>query len=115
MLLGYLELPKVLAAYPTSCFIYLPLMVSARTEIGMYTAVRNAIIIIYSIGFQHCSVECDPQDIDYCNLYASPPPAPVPKQFLDVVEIVMVENNWFMPGDCGEALVLYLNLVNTIH
>lgn len=41
-------------------------------------------------------------------------PAPVPIEFLNLVEILMTENNLYMADTCEEALSLYLDLIDLI-
>ena len=42
-------------------------------------------------------------------------PAPAGIEFLELADILMCENDWFIPNNCEEAVILFLNLVNEIH
>ena len=54
------------------------------------------------------------RDLHVCKQYIKEKPAPVPIEFLDLVEILMTENNLYMPDTCEEALSLYLDLIDLI-
>lgn len=57
----------------------------------------------------------DEQDLHFCQQYSTVKPAPAGMEFLELADILMRENDWYMPKNCEEALVLFLNLVNEIH
>ena len=58
---------------------------------------------------------CDIRDIAFCKQYAKDKPAPVPLEFLDLVEILMEDENLHMPDNCYKALSLYMDLVQLIN
>ena len=57
----------------------------------------------------------DDQDLQFCQHYTAPKPAPVPIEYLEVFDILLEENNWYIPtSNCEESLTLFLNLINEI-
>ena len=63
-------------------------------------------------GYEECQCACDTQDLQYCQQYSTVKPAPACIEFLELVDILMDENDWYMPNNCEESFTLYLNLIN---
>lgn len=56
-------------------------------------------------GYNKYSCYVDEQDIDFCHQqYTACKPSPLPEEFIDLVNILMEENGWFMPETCKDAL-----------
>ena len=68
----------------------------------------------FPAGYDNCSCYVDEDDIDFCQQYTACKPSPVPDEFIDLANILMDENGWFMPETCQDALELYLNLISVI-
>ena len=65
--------------------------------------------MIITTGYEQCRRAYDNQDLQYCQQYSTEKPA---LEFLELVDILMDENDWYMPNNCDESLGLYLNLIN---
>ena len=50
----------------------------------------------------------------FCQQYTACKPSPASDEFIDLANILMNENGWFMPETCQDALELYLNLISII-
>lgn len=48
----------------------------------------------------------DPLDIAFCKPYSKEKPVPVPKEFVDLTDILMHENGWSLPQDCENVRTL---------
>ena len=60
----------------------------------------NFSIIIHSTSdYEECRSTFNDQDLD---------------EFLELVNILMNESGWYMPNNCEELLVLFLNLITEI-
>ena len=62
-----------------------------------------------------CKFAFDEQDLQFCKAYTTPKPAPATIEFLELADILLQENDWYIPTrNCEESLILYLNLINEI-
>ena len=49
------------------------------------------------------------------SIYTATKPAPASIEFLELADILLQENDWYIPtSDCEEPLTLFLNLINEI-
>ena len=70
--------------------------------------------IISYVGYQDCKFPCDVQDYNFCKQYSAPKPAPAKIEFLEVFNILLEENDWYIPTNSEESLTLFLNLITEI-
>ena len=70
--------------------------------------------IMYYIGHEDYSCNCDNQDFQLCQQIACDKPEPAIQEFMDLAKIVMEEENLDMPTTPQEALALYIDLVDNI-
>ena len=56
----------------------------------------------------------DSGDLDYIEQYTTSPDPPAPVEFLELAEVIMEEENLHMPHTVGEALNLYIELLNVV-
>lgn len=68
----------------------------------------------HSPGYQDYTCDVDEGDLAFCHQYAKNKPLPVCQEFMDLANILMSENQWDMPQNCEDALILYFNLVDSI-
>ena len=52
--------------------------------------------------------------MDLCNEHTSKKPPLANIEFLELANIIMEEEDWPLPTNCEEALILFLNLVHEI-
>ena len=71
-------------------------------------------MIWIAAGYEDCTSTFHDDDLEFCRQYTINKPAPGGIEFLQLVDIIMEEENWPMPTNCGEALNLYINLLNEI-
>ena len=56
----------------------------------------------------------DPGDIMYVEQFASPSGSPVPFEFLELVELIMVERGLHIPHTVREAVIFYVELLDAL-
>ena len=72
------------------------------------------LVYLFCVGADNYMCDISGRDLHVCKQYIKEKPAPVPIEFLNLVEILMTENNLYMPDTCEEALSLYLDLIDLI-
>lgn len=90
------------------------------TTFLLYTVINNFYFHpspknVMNSGYAECPSTFDEQDLLFCKQFSTVKPAPAGIEFLELSDILMCENDWFIPNNCEEALILFLNLVNEIH
>ena len=81
----------------------------------IFPITKDVIMLTYILGYEDCKFPYDVQDLQFCKQYTAPKPAPADMEFLQLVEILLEENQWFIPtSNCEESLLLCLNLINEI-
>ena len=85
-----------------------------QVQLRNYYANIPLLVYLFCVGADNYMCDISGRDLHVCKQYIKEKPAPVPIEFLNLVEILMTENNLYMPDTCEEALSLYLDLVDLI-
>ena len=73
------------------------------------------ILATFLIEREDCKLPYDVLDLQFCKQYTTHKPAPASIEFLELADILLEENDWYIPtSNCEESLLLFLNLIHEI-
>ena len=93
-------------SYPSSMLMYI--------LVTYHTLAHPFKIHTTCTGYDDCTCEVNPLDIEFCGQYISSKPEPTVPQFSQLAKIIIEEDHLSMPTTVMEGLKLYLTLVDKI-
>ena len=64
-------------------------------------------------GCEDFSCHADTDDLQVCKVFTKEKPSPAPAEFLEVADIILLENNQCTPECIADALNLYFDLLQS--